>query len=464
MNFQQSVDYLYSFVDFERTTAFTYDTRTFDLEAFLELLAQVKSPQSNFDIIHVAGTKGKGSTCAMLASVLKSSRRKVGLFTSPHLLNVRERVQVDGEWISEDTFASILSEIEPVQTRLGVRMHSYRTTFELLTAIALMHFAQQGVDVAVLETGLGGRLDATNVVSPTLCIITRIGYDHTAVLGEDISSIAAEKAGIIKERTPVVIGPQLPEVLRVIMGVARSKGSATVDVAREFSCDSKPADDCRGIPLQILSIEGNGLRIDDIRLPLLGAHQIENACCVVAASRILARELSGIDAGSIRQGLSQVRLMGRVEVLKRNPWLILDCAHNPESAEALVNTLREVCAPVRKIAIVGLSANKDAQTMLAVLTRYFDRFLVTKADTKRAFPPAQLADILRGFGAKVDVFLSAAGAAAAGLSMLGPDDMLCVTGSFYLAGELRHILVDQASAPIIASGLRLSRLGSTDDR
>ncbi len=439
MNFQQSLDYLYSFVDFERTSRFTYDTRTLDLEAFLELLALLSSPQTNFDIVHVAGTKGKGSTCAMLASVLKSSMLKVGLFTSPHLLNVRERVQVDGEWISEDAFASILSEIEPVQTRLGVRRRSYRTTFELLTATALMHFRKQEVDVAVLETGLGGRLDATNVVDPRLCVMTRIGYDHTGVLGEKLSAIASEKAGIIKQGTPVVVGPQVPEALGVIMDAAKSKSSPVVDVAREFKFESEAAETS-----QTLSIEGRGLRIDDIELPLLGAHQAENACCAVAASQVLSQELKSVDVGSIRRGLSQVRLMGRVEVLKRRPWVVLDCAHNQDSAEALVRTLRDVCAPARRIAIVGVSSNKDAERMLAVLMRYFDRFLVTKADTKRAMPPEQLGDTLRGLGAQVDVFDRAANAAAAGCSMIGSDDMLCVTGSVYLAGELRPMLVQKA--------------------
>jgi len=439
MNFQQSLDYLYSFVDFERTPGFTYDTRALDLEAFLELLALLSNPQANFDIVHVAGTKGKGSTCAMLASVLKSSMLKVGLFTSPHLLNVRERVRVDGEWISEDAFASILSDIEPIQTRLGVRRRSYRTTFELLTATALVYFAQQEVDVAVLETGLGGRLDATNVVDPKVCVITRIGYDHTGVLGEKLPAIAAEKAGIIKERTPVVIGPQAPDAFGVIMDVARSKSSPVVDVAREFISESEAADTS-----QTLFIEGRGLRIDDVELSLLGAHQLENACCAVAAAQVLSRELSGIDAESIRRGLSQVQLMGRVEVLRRRPWVILDCAHNRESAEALVNTLQGVCAPVRRTAIVGVSSNKDAERMLAVLTRYFDRFLVTKADTKRAMPPEQLGDILRGLGAQVDVFDGAANAARAGCSMIGSDDILCVTGSVYLAGELRPMLVQKA--------------------
>ena len=364
---------------------------------------------------------------------------KVGLFTSPHLLNVRERVQVDGDWISEDAFASILSDIEPVQTRLGVKRRSYRTTFELLTATALVHFARQEVDVAVLETGLGGRLDATNVVDPKLCVITRIGYDHTGVLGENLSAIAAEKAGIIVEGTPVVIGPQAPEALGVVMDVARLKSSPVVDVAREFQSKLEVAGTS-----QTLSIEGRVLRIDDIELPLLGAHQVENACCTAAAAQVLSRRLSGIDAESIRRGLSRVRLMGRVEVLKRAPWVILDCAHNRESAEALLKTLQSFCAPVRKTAIVGVSSNKDAEGMLAVLTRYFDRFLVTKADTKRAMPPEQLGAVLRGLGAQVDVFDRAADAARAGLSTIGSDDMLCVLGSVYLAGELRPMLVQKA--------------------
>jgi len=439
MNFRQSLDYLYSFVDFEQTSGFPYDTRALDLEAFHELLGMLYSPQASFDIVHVAGTKGKGSTCAMLASILESSKHRVGLFTSPHLLNVRERIQVDGEWISEDVFASILSDIKPIQTRLGVRRRSYRTTFELLTATALVHFAEQEVDVAVLETGLGGRLDATNVVDPKLCVITRIGHDHTGVLGENLSFIAAEKAGIIKEMVPVVVGPQSHESHGVIMDVARSKKSPVVDVGQEFKSGSEVAD-----TFQRLFIEGKGLRIDDIKLPLLGEHQVENACCAVAASQVLSSQLSGIDAESIRRGLSQVRLMGRVEVLKRSPWVILDCAHNLESAEALVNTLQEVCAPVSRTAIVGVSSNKDAKRMLAILTRYFDRFLVTKADTKRAMPPEQLGAILRGLGARVDVFDRAVDAANAGCSMMGSDDMLCVTGSVYLAGELRPVLVQKS--------------------
>ncbi len=445
MNFQESLDYIYSFVDFERTGQLTYNTRALDLEAFSELLALLSNPHKEFAVVHVAGTKGKGSTCAMLASVLRASGLKVGLFTSPHLLDVRERIQVDGGqvgeggWISKDAFARVLSTIKPVHARLGISSRSYRTTFELLTAAALMHFAQEHVQVAVLETGLGGRLDATNVVNPQLSIITRIGYDHTDILGGTLSAIAAEKAGIIKDNVPVVVADQEPESLAVIQNVASEKGCPIVEATREFRSTSSGTGLARTV-----SFEGNGLKLTGIKLPLLGAHQLQNACCAVAAAKLLSSKFASINAASIARGLAEVRLMGRVELLRENPFIVVDCAHNLESAEALVNTLREVCAPREKIAIIGVSSNKDARVLSAILTKYFDKFLVTRADTKRAMPPGVLADELRGLGAQLEVFGKAADAAHAGLSMIGRKDLLCVTGSVYLAGELRPFLVESA--------------------
>jgi len=439
MNFQESLDYIYSFVDFERTGQLTYNTRALDLEAFSELLALLSNPHKEFAVVHVAGTKGKGSTCAMLASVLRASGLKVGLFTSPHLLDVRERIQVDGEWITKDAFARVLSAIKPVHTRLGIRSRSYRTTFELLTAAALMHFSQDHVQVAVLETGLGGRLDATNVVNPQLSIITRIGYDHTGVLGGTLSAIAAEKAGIIKDNVPVVIGHQDPESLAVILNVASAKGCPIVEATREFRSTSSGTG-----PARTVSFEGSGLKLQGIKLPLLGAHQLQNACCAVAAAKLLSSKFASINAASIARGLAEVRLMGRVELLRENPFIVVDCAHNLESAEALVNTLQEVGAPREKIAIVGVSNDKDARVLSAILTQYFDKFLVTRADTKRAMPPDVLADELRGLGAQLEVFEKAADAANAGLSMIGREDLLCVAGSVYLAGELRPFLAKSA--------------------
>ncbi|RLC45178.1 MAG: bifunctional folylpolyglutamate synthase/dihydrofolate synthase [Candidatus Coatesbacteria bacterium] len=439
MNFQESVDYIYSFVDFERTGQITYNTRALDLKAFSELLVLLSNPHEEFAVVHVAGTKGKGSTCAMLASVLRASGLRVGLFTSPHLLDVRERIQVNGKWIAKDSFARALSVIKPVHAHLGLTSRSYRTTFELLTAAALLHFAEEHVEVAVLETGLGGRLDATNVVHPALSVITRIGYDHTGILGGTLSAIAAEKAGIIKENIPVVVADQKPEALTVIKRVAAEKNCPVVEAAREFRATPSGT-----APTQTVSFKGNGLKLEGIRLPLLGAHQIQNASCVVAAAKLLSSKFPSIDAASIGRGLAEVRLMGRVELLRADPFIVVDCAHNLESAESLVETLQELCVSGKKIAIIGISTNKDARAILAIMTRYFDKFLVTRADTKRAMSPVLLADQLRGLGAQIEAFDSASDAANAGLSMIGPEDLLCVTGSVYLAGQLRPFLVESA--------------------
>ncbi|MBN1592330.1 MAG: bifunctional folylpolyglutamate synthase/dihydrofolate synthase, partial [Candidatus Coatesbacteria bacterium] len=426
-------------VDFERTTAFTYDTRTLDLDAFSELLSLLSDPQDSYGIIHVAGTKGKGSTCAMLASILQSSGLSVGLFTSPHLLDVRERIQTNGAWISETEFASILSEIKPAHSQLGTSKMSYRTTFELLTATALMQFANRGVELAVLETGLGGRLDSTNVVRPSLSVITRIGYDHTAVLGSNLRAIAGEKAGIIKQGIPVIVGRQEKEAYDTIVNVARSMQAPLIDVAKDFTAHSHVEMDLH----QHCSFDGLGLHLDDVSLPVIGEHQVDNACCAAAAARLLSSDFASIDAKSIEQGLERVQLMGRIEVLGRRPCVILDCAHNKESAEALIATLGAALEPRNKVAILGLSSNKDAETVVGILVRYFDKFLVTKADTKRAMEPKELRALLTAVGAETELFERSFDAASAGLSGVGADDLLCATGSVYLAGELRPYLVDR---------------------
>ena len=442
MNFEQSVEYLYSFVNHERTGVFSYDTRTLDLVAFEELLHRLGDPHRAFATVHVAGTKGKGSTCAMIASVLRRSGLRVGLFTSPHLVEIRERIQVDGRKIPRRLFASVLSDIRPVHTKLGSQQRSYRTTFELLTACAFMHFAREAVQVAVIETGLGGRLDATNVVRPEVCVITRVGYDHTRVLGELVEQIAREKAGIMKERTPVVIAPQRPEVHSVLLETASALGCRVVDVGSDFRWRCETA--CPSH--QVISVQGPEVSLDRIRLPLLGDHQAENAVCAISAARLLSKQFGSITAGSIRRGLAAVRWYGRVEVVHTKPPVIVDCAHNEDSAEALVATLSSLFSPTRRIAVVGVSTNKEAARLLSVLSGYFDEFYVTKADTVRAMPPGVLAEMLLGLGAKARVFNEAAQAARAALARIGDDTLVCVTGSVYLAGELRQILVEWSRA------------------
>ncbi|MCD6326721.1 bifunctional folylpolyglutamate synthase/dihydrofolate synthase [bacterium] len=439
MNFEQSLKYLYGFVDFERANAIKYDTKALDLRAFSELLRRRDDPQTRFKIVHVAGTKGKGSTCAMLASILKASGLSVGLFTSPHLLDVRERIQIDGSWISKDDFASLISEIEPIHTALGVARRCYRTTFELLTATALLHFAKSGVDFAVLETGLGGRLDSTNVVDPALCVITKIGYDHTGTLGNSIEAIAREKSGIIKANVPLVLAPQRADVFSVVQKFAADVEAPVTDIASEYRTVTRGLSD----GFQTVRIEGPDELVCDARLPLLGLHQAENATCAVAAAQLLSRELSEITTKTMSDGLSKVAWYGRIEPLNIRPDVIVDCAHNEDSAEALVATLKSSFTPSKKIAIVGISGNKEARVVLTILNRYFDSFIATRASTPRAASLLAITEILDDLGASYEAYEQAERAAESGLSALGKGDLLCVTGSVYLAGELRPVLIDR---------------------
>ena len=286
MDYRSALKYILGLTNYEKSLKELYSPGNVDLERVRELLRRLGSPESGLGIVHIAGTKGKGSTAAMISSVLQKAGYRVGLFTSPHLHTFRERVQINREPISAEDFAGAMEKVKPhVEEINAVGEHGYITTFEALTAMALVYFAEKQVEALVFEVGVGGRLDATNVVTPEVSVITSISRDHTELLGETLPEIAGEKAGIIKEGVPVVVAPQVPEVEEVIGSIARERGSEMVNVGRE-SVWRALGDDDRGQSLLVRDFE-NEYRIS---MPLLGDHQQENAAAAIAALSVLRTE------------------------------------------------------------------------------------------------------------------------------------------------------------------------------
>ncbi|MBI2958527.1 MAG: bifunctional folylpolyglutamate synthase/dihydrofolate synthase, partial [Chloroflexi bacterium] len=324
MDYREAERYVLSLTDYEKTPFVAYTATTYDLRRVEDLLARLGNPHLVARTAHVAGTKGKGSTTAMIASVLSASGYRTGLYTSPHFHSLRERIRIDGAMINESEFASaterVQRAIEAMNNRTGAGL---LTTFELLTAIAFYHFAQGGVQYQSVEVGLGGRLDATNVVQAGVCVITSISLDHTEVLGKTLPAIAAEKAGIIKTGTTVVCAPQAPGVDAVIAGRCRGAGAKLVRVGADVSWEAGAFDSNR----QALRVHGR-LGDYEVEIPLLGEHQMENAACAVAALEVLAEQGGRITAESISSGLASVAWPGRLQVLGNRPWLVCDGAHN----------------------------------------------------------------------------------------------------------------------------------------
>src|SRR6185295_12038971 len=359
--------------------------------------------------LHIAGTKGKGSTAHLAEAILREAGYRTGLYTSPHLVDMRERIRLDGVPLSEEDFTRTMAEMEPQLRRLRP------TYFETMTAAAFLVFAHRGVDYAVVEVGLGGRLDATNVILPAACAITTIDYDHMDKLGHTIREIAGEKAGILKPGVPVVSSPQPPAALRVL----RERSTPFFPRFRVRS---------RGFVLKF-TVEGAGGHSYECGLPALGEHQAANAATAIA---LVERSGARISPAVVRRAFGKVRLPGRVEVVGRRPWLIVDAAHNPVSARALAAALKDL--PRRRtILVFGASADKDYGAMLRTLLPVADLAIFTRAATSRAAAPSDLMKKAKGRAAL------AAGSVARALALArkaaGPRDAVVVTGSFYVAGE-----------------------------
>ncbi|MCZ2343483.1 MAG: bifunctional folylpolyglutamate synthase/dihydrofolate synthase [Bacteroidales bacterium] len=441
MTYDEAIAFWYGRINYEVRSATPFDLKLERMRALLRLLGD---PQDRLRIVHVAGTKGKGSTCALLDSVLRQAGYRVGLFTSPHLVHVEERIRVNGMPISHQELAARMAEVATAVRELERGPFPPPTFFEIGTALGFLHFVQRRVDLALVEVGLGGRFDSTNVCQPLVSVITSIGWDHLAQLGSTREAIAYQKAGIIKRGVPVVSGALGFDVQPVIAQEAARFGNSVRQLGQDFHYRLLD-----GPRVEIRSAE----KSDIFPLGLLGDHQAANAAVAVAVVEELRRVGLTIPRSALQRGLEQVRWPARVEVLARRPLIVLDSAHNVPSAEALVATLR-TCLPVtgRKTVVFAVSLDKQFAEILKVLVDHFDHFeLCRYGQNPRAASPEQLAELLIQLapGKSFTVHSSALAAWRVARQRAKPDDLVCITGSVFLAGELCEIVAQDSSLPIV---------------
>ena len=394
------------------------------------LLAALGNPERRYDLVQVGGTNGKGSVAAMFAAILKAAGRRVGLYTSPHLVSFRERIRVNAAPIAEDAVADGVEALGTLVARFNATM------FEATTALALDHFAREAVDVAVLEVGLGGRLDATTVGAPRVTVVTRIDLDHEAYLGATLPAVAAEKAAIIRAGAAIA-SAQLPEAEAVLERRAREVGVNLWREGHELHVVVSEAT----LAGQRLACRGPGFTLDDLRLALPGTFQPSNALAAVAAARLL-----GAPDRAVRQGLERVRWPGRFQVVGRNPCLVLDGAHNPGAASALVGSIRALFGDAPVTFVVGISRDKDARAILAALAPVARQMILTAAPNRRAADPESLRACVPHAVPVVLVAPTPEEALRVAVeSRHAP--IVCVTGSLFLVGEVLRRLAGAADKP-----------------
>jgi dihydrofolate synthase/folylpolyglutamate synthase len=433
MDYPQAIAYLYSLTDYEKTRIERYTPETLDLSRVERLLAAVGNPHRRFPALHVAGTKGKGSTAAMIESCLRVAGYSTGFYTSPHLHTFRERIQVAGHKIAREKVAALVEEIRPLIEHIpGV------TTFEAITVIGFLHFARTGVDMAVIEVGLGGRLDATNVITPEVAVITSLSLDHTYLLGDTLAQIAFEKAGIIKPGVPAVSAPQRAEATSVLEKVSQERNAPLTEVGRDWDYDAGPAD-LEGQSFSVRRVIGGGSELDgEYWMPLLGRHQLENGASAIVALDVLRQRGFRVPVEAVREGLRNVHWPGRMEILSREPLVVADSAHNPYSAKILRQALEEWFPDRRWVLIFGAFVDKDIAGMLKELLPISEYVIVTRSDHPRAMAPVELADVVASVGGGAEISVSVNKALRRGLAMMDPGSGLLATGSVNLAGAARE--------------------------
>lgn len=418
------------------------------LDRISYLMSILGDSHTAMDVIHVAGTNGKTSTSRMIESLLSAASLNTGLTTSPHLHDVRERIRIYGQPVAIETFVETFDDIAPYLEMTDEHFTEGRLSyFETMTAMAFSAFAQAPVDVAVVEVGLGGRWDATNVVEPAVCVITPIGLDHQNYLGDTIELIAAEKAGIIKPGAIVVVGMQDPRAMEVIKAKADEVGAALLVQGIDFGV----VDRSLAVGGQVLTLRGVGGIYEDVILPLHGEHQANNASLALAAvEAFFGAGVDGkqVDADIVSEGFGKATSPGRLEVVRRGPTVIVDAAHNPHGGQALVTALSDEFGFDKIIAVVGMFADKDAEGFLTLLEPVVDHIIITQTNNERAISASELADLARTvFDAdRVDEQSQLTDAIARAIELAdesAADDVavgIVITGSVYTVAQARALL------------------------
>ena len=431
MTYQEAFDYLNGFIDYERARRIGSMQKLMKLDRMHAVLELLGNPHERLQSVHVGGTNGKGSVCAMVESVLRTAGYRVGLYTSPGLLDYRERIMIDRRMIPEAEIVRHVERLKPCVEQMDTEELGEITYFEAITALGMDYFAAQQVDYAVLEVGMGGRLDATNVVNALVTGLTSIGVDHTSSLGHTIHEIAGEKAAIIKANGAVASAPQPEEAMSVIRSQCEAQQARLIELGKDLSFERID-----------FSPEGQRIRVDgafgtheDLQIQLIGAHQVINAATAFGGVGLLRERGVDVSDDALLKGFASATWPGRLQLLSDRPKILMDGGHNIDGARTLIKTIRETFSYDRLIFVFGMMSDKDIIGVWRELERLADMVFLTKSDNPRAADPATTAYRIGETNADVVTTESIPEAVDKALAAAGPDDLICVTGSLYLVGE-----------------------------
>jgi len=448
--YEQAVEYLYGRINYELVHADRFGSHDFKLDRMAHLLALLGNPQQKIPAVHIAGTKGKGSTACMVAEVLRAAGYRVGLFTSPHIEAFEERMRVNGRPLGQSDLVELINEIGPSVAEMDRTPGRWKPTyFEITTALAWRFFEQREVDIAVMEVGLGGRLDSTNLCRPEVTLITSISRDHMRLLGESLEAIAEEKAGIVKPGIPMICGAEPEAARRVVQRICRDKSAPLWQLGREITFRYREFEDRTGrsgstdVAAEI-DVQTPQRRWPAIPVLLRGFHQVRNAALAIGAIDVLSQRGWMIAPDAVRQGMQDVRCPLRIEVLSERPVVIVDAAHNWASIAALTATISRDFSARRRLLIFATARDKDVAGHLRLLLPKFDTVILTQyLGNPRALPVTELLRVCRSVSDRPVHWTSQPSQAWKLAQRLAePADLICVTGSFFIAAEVRSMVLD----------------------
>ncbi len=444
--YQQALDYIYSFIDYSLTRNLRYSVEKFNLDRMKQFLQLIGNPQVNFKSIHVAGTKGKGSTCAMLTSILSNGGYRTGFYSSPHMIDFTERIRVGNQRIPKQRLVKLVAWIKPYVQRIPEL-----TTFEIITAIAFKYFSDEKVHIALVEVGMGGRLDATNVILPVLSVVTPISHDHMKILGSTIEKISEEKAGIIKKKIPLVIASQKEIARKVLIGTAIKNYAPVFDSEQlirlentqksldgQSFCVKKIVEDYFIDRKIIPRIKGK-----EFYIPLIGEHQLSNAKTALVSILLLNDLGFEITVDQIDKGFRKTNWQGRFECISKKPLIFIDGAHNRDSFRKFNTTLQEYFVGLQKILIFGASEDKEVEFMLKIIRKTVDKIILTRTDHPRAIEVDELKKVTEKLKIKSIYSESVEDSLQIALKLTNEDTVIIATGSIFIAGAIKRIWMDQ---------------------